>query len=78
LIKDVADVAAVAHVGACSPDTNNVISRSDAAACTSTQPDVGTASCIVSERLKTDGCVVIAHCIAIKRPTTVGRVTGTA
>jgi len=76
LIENVADLAAVAHVRAHGPDANNVISRADAAAGIITQGDVGTASCIVTKRLKTVGGVVVAHCIVTKRPTTVGRVPG--
>jgi hypothetical protein len=75
MIEDVADVAAVAHVRASSPDANNVISGGNAAAGTSTQPNVEAASRVVSERLKTVGCVVVAHCIVKKRPTAVSCVS---
>ena len=68
MIENVADVTAVAHVGAHGPDANNVISRADAAAGIITQGDVETASCIGTERLKTVGCVVVARCIVTKAP----------
>ena len=76
MIENVADVAAVAEVGAYGPDANNVISRGDLAACISAQCDVVTASRIGAERLKTLGCVAVSSCIVTKRPIPVRRVPG--
>ena len=69
MIDNVADVAAVAHVGTHGPDANNVISRGYAAASVITQGDVETAGCIGTEGLKTVGCVVLPVVLLPSAPT---------
>jgi hypothetical protein len=74
LVKDVADIAAVIHVGTCGTDTDNVTGRGDVVARTKTRTHVVAAGSVIRKRILTDRDVKTASRILMQGFPTVGRV----